>query len=448
MSSLLIFLLLLNAYFLLIFLLVKTGWMKRLNLSLFGPALMVKTERGRGILDWFARARGFFDRAAGAGVWLTAVLMLLMSLVLVIQLFFIFQLEPEQAPSPRYVLGIPGINPIIPVGFGIVALIFAVVVHEFSHGILARVHDLKVKTMGLLFFIVPIGAFVEPDEDELRAAPRSKRVKVFAAGPISNVFFAVVFGVLFSSVLMAAADPIDGVPLQGVSQGEPADAAGLRPGDIVTHVNGTAVRVPEEFSAEVQKVSAGDALVVLTYPEGTPHTILTKRCIEVYDNQSCTQRFSGSEADALNRTVVGVDVYNTRAVHQVLTKPFGSPISFLVYVSLPFQAIRGQFPLAGIYTQFYDAPFSPDVFWFLVNLAYWLFWIDLMLGLTNALPIVPLDGGHIFKDFVAAFVHGWDPNRPKDRTDRTVKRVSVATALTLLVLVLLQFVGPYLAALV
>src|ERR1051326_4980199 len=153
MSGLFWFLILLNAYLLLIFLLVKTGAMRRYNLSLFGPALMIKTQRGRGLLDWFARARRLFDWAAGFGIWLTGVVMAFMSLLLVLQLYFIFQLKPSEAPSPRLILGIPGINPIIPVGFGVIALIFAVVVHEFSHGILARVNKLKVQTMGLLYFI-------------------------------------------------------------------------------------------------------------------------------------------------------------------------------------------------------------------------------------------------------------------------------------------------------
>src|SRR5688500_11801554 len=163
MSPLLVFILLLNAYILLLFILIKTGLMKRLNMSLFGLALMIKTQRGRWLLDWFAKARGLFDVSAGFGIWMTGIIMALMSLLLFVQLFFLVQVPPEATPSPRLILGIPGINPIIPVGFGIIALIFAVVVHEFSHGILARVHGLRVQTMGLLFFIVPIGAFVEPD---------------------------------------------------------------------------------------------------------------------------------------------------------------------------------------------------------------------------------------------------------------------------------------------
>lgn len=440
MNGWLLFLILLNAYLLLVFILVKTGWMKRLNMSLFGPALMLKTERGRGILDWFARARWFFDRSAGLGLWLTGVVMILMSLLLLLQLFFIFQLKPEDAPSALYALGIPGVNPLIPVGFGIIALIFAVVVHEFSHGILARVYDLKVKTMGILIFIIPVGAFVEPDEEELKAAPRRQRVKVFAAGIISNLFFAVLFGILFSSVLMAQAQPIDGAPIQTVIDGSPAEAAGLVPGDILVKVNGSDVRSQDDFTRAISGIQPNATIPFVTR-DAVSHDVTTRRCIDVYAAASC-----GSNP---NRTVIGISVYPTQRVKDSLVHPFQSAESFLFYISLPFQALppNNDFPLAGIFTDFYETPFDPAVFWFLVNLAYWLFWIDLMLGLTNALPIVPLDGGHIFKDYVASFVHGWDPDMSPERRDRIVRRWSTTVALSLLTLVILQFVGPYLASL-
>lgn len=440
MNGWLLFLILLNAYLLLVFILVKTGWLKRLNMSLFGPALMVKTERGRGILDWFARARWFFDRSAGLGLWLTMVVMALMSLLLLLQLLFIFRLRPEDAPSALYALGIPGVNPLIPVGFGVIALIFAVVVHEFSHGILARVYDLKVKTMGILIFIIPVGAFVEPDEEELKAAPRRQRVKVFAAGIISNLFFAVLFGILFSSVLMAQARPIDGAPIQTVIDGSPAEVAGLVPGDILVQVNGTEVRNREDFSGAISGIRPNSTIPFVTR-EGGRHDVTTRRCIDVYPADSC--------ADNPDRTVIGITVYPTERVQDALVRPFQSVEAFLIYISLPFQALppNNDFPLAGIFTDFYETPFDSGVFWFLVNLAYWLFWIDLMLGLTNALPIVPLDGGHIFKDFVGSFVHGWDPDMSPERRDRIVRRWSTFVALFLLSLVVLQFVGPYLASL-
>src|SRR5205823_926330 len=86
-------------------------------------------------------------------------------------------------PSPELLLGLPGINPIIPVGYGIFGLAVAIILHEFSHGILARVAKIRIRSLGLIFLIFPIGAFVEPDEEELRALPRRDRARLFAAGP-------------------------------------------------------------------------------------------------------------------------------------------------------------------------------------------------------------------------------------------------------------------------
>ena len=36
------------------------------------------------------------------------------------------------------------------------------------------------------------------------------------------------------------------------------------------------------------------------------------------------------------------------------------------------------------------------MFWVILSLLYWIFWLDLLLGISNALPAYPFDGGFIF----------------------------------------------------
>src|SRR2546430_7463472 len=109
-------------------------------------------------------------------------------------------------------------------------LIFAIILHEFSHGILARVAKIKIRSLGLIFLIFPIGAFVEPEEDELRALPRHERARLYAAGPATNMLLAVLFAVVFSSVMLAAVTPVhDGVGIVGFTQGaSPAQTPGVQ----------------------------------------------------------------------------------------------------------------------------------------------------------------------------------------------------------------------------
>lgn len=483
LSSFLVFLLLLNVYFLFVFVLVKTRWLDRLGMSLFGPMLMVKTQRGRALLDWFAKARRTFDYATTFGMYLTYAVMFLLSLLLVFQLYFIFQISPEQAPSPRLILGLPGINPIIPIGYGILALIFAVVVHEFSHGILARVHNLRVQSMGLLFLIIPIGAFVEPDEEQLRAARRRTRIKVFSAGPTSNLFFAIVFLVLFSPIVMGLASPVKGAPIATVQGEGPACEAGVIPGWVVTHVgdsdnraNATAIGDAPSFTRRLEGAMPGDTLYVFvrdtavhdayrdsaclnqTNIERGVFPVTAARCVDVYGEPSCRAgaNVTGHE-DPLNRTVIGISPFQIQNVHQMLTNPFSSRTNLLTFVSLPFFALVGQFPLTGIFTEFYDDPLSltmggtqyvfPNLFWAIANTFYWLFWINLMLGLTNALPMLPLDGGHMFRDLLGGWMQRVKPHWTPEHRDGFVNRTSVIVALVLVSLVLLQFLGPHLVGL-
>ncbi len=122
----------------------------------------------------------------------------------------------------------------------------------------------------------------------------------------------------------------------------------------------------------------------------------------------------------------------------------GIPGAALTYISLPFQ---GRAPIQDPAVRFYKiggplAALPAPLFWILVNTAYWLFWLNVMLGATNALPAVPLDGGYIFKDGVEGLVSRLKKGLPTEQRDRIVRGVSYTFALLILGLVVWQLIGP------
>jgi len=82
----------------------------------------------------------------------------------------------------------------------------------------------------------------------------------------------------------------------------------------------------------------------------------------------------------------------------------------------------------------------PSVFWTLANSIYWIFWLNVMVGLTNVLPLKIVDGGHFFRD-AFSYVIGL---RVKDRVRAELHAGRVEWAFTFLILFLIvwQFVGP------
>ncbi|MDE1846991.1 MAG: site-2 protease family protein [Candidatus Micrarchaeota archaeon] len=93
---------------------------------------------------------------------------------------------------------IPGIIPLIPgitlpLAAGIVAIAIMLIVHEFSHGVLARIAKVKVKEVGLLVLgFIPMGAYVEPDEAQMRKLPKEMQNRILVAGVASNILLGVI----------------------------------------------------------------------------------------------------------------------------------------------------------------------------------------------------------------------------------------------------------------
>jgi membrane-associated protease RseP (regulator of RpoE activity) len=98
---------------------------------------------------------------------------------------------------------IPGLGVFIPLGYGVLSLILLLVVHEFAHGILARVHGLELKSTGLLTAgALPIGAFVEPDEEKFVKSESIAKMRVLSMGSFANLVLAIGSMLLFSLILL------------------------------------------------------------------------------------------------------------------------------------------------------------------------------------------------------------------------------------------------------
>ncbi|MCI4342119.1 MAG: site-2 protease family protein [Thermoplasmata archaeon] len=438
-DGLLIFLGLLGAYAGIVYALYRAGRIgPERSLSLFGPALMVKTRRGRGWLDRVGRFRRFWSRVSDVGLLLAGVAMVVIVGTLIWEGVLVTQIPASAAPSPQEALALPGLNPVIPLGYGLVAIVVGIVLHELAHGIVARSQGVGVRSLGILWFVVPVGAFVEQEEQEMRDAPRRVRGRIAAAGILANFGLAVLFFTVCSLLVSTSVHPnANGAGVEAVLGGSPAANASIAPGDIITSVNGTATPNNQALFDALAKTTGGETIPLTYYSAhlGTSESIRLTLSPSPY---TPGRGYLG----------VGIAPVSTGQFVGILSSPLTSsngPLAGgVTWIILP---LAGLSPIAGPTTSFFHltgagAALGSTGFWVTVNLLYWLSWMNLLLGLSNALPLVPLDGGLLYRDFVTSALarlrRGWDAAT----LDGVAGRLSVLTSLFVVFLLAWQFIAP------
>ena len=406
-------------------------------LSLFGPALMIKTQRGRSALDRWGRFKRFWTVVSDIGIGLAVLAMALIMGLLVLGAIVSFRISAAQAPTVNEAIGLPGINPFIPITYGIIAIAVGIVLHELSHGVVARSQGIGVKSLGILWCVVPVGAFVEQDDAQMLAASRRKRDRVAAAGVLANFAITLLFFALLSGLIASSVAPnANGVSVNYVQSGTPAANASLVAGDLITAVNGSATPTAQEFQAALAKTTPNETISLVYYSSNVGQTVATHVVL-------------GTNPNDKNRGYLGVGYsLSPSELKQTLVSPLGSDQGPLVgtvdWVVLPLGGLE---PVSGATTHWYHltgplAGLGVEGFWILANMLYWLAWMNLLLGLSNTLPLVPLDGGLLFRDFAASvaarFRRGWS----EARLDQFAGRAVAFSSFLVLVLLVWQFIVP------
>ena len=418
------------------------GYLQKNNMDLvWGRSfLMWRTDWGKNFIERISQNKPFWRRVGDVWVVTVFIIMILMFSLLLWQATLAWQIPKTSAVSPKMMIGLPGLNPVIPLWYGILALVIAMVIHEFSHGILSRVAGVKVKALGLLLFFFPVGAFVEPDEEGMKSMKKWERMRLYAAGPGSNMVVAVVFSFLFSSVMVASLEPAeDGLLLYSVSADYGGAEAGLEPWMLLTAIDEEEVRNTDDWKRIMNDTYAGQTVNVSILNRGIPGIY----SVTLSDKGSYYLKYYPDyyESWMSGKGFMGVAAENPKIITDSLANPTEN---ILLYISLPFAKLQ---PFPEHFTSIYEPAGAigilPDnIFWILANSFYWIFWLNLMVGLTNALPAVPLDGGFIFADGVTGILDKFKKGMSAQRKEKIVDNLVGVLAFTVVFLVIWQLVGP------
>lgn len=306
------------------------------------PVIMWKTKRLRGLISRINNLSPRFWRwYMNIGVIVAFGAMIFITYTIVSTLPTVFETPSVSVVIPG--VEVPGSQIYVPFVYGLIALATVLVVHEFSHGIQAVGEKISIKSIGLLLFAIIPGAFVEPDEDELKQAKKTSRLRVYAAGSIANVTLAVIALMLMYLCVSGVPNYFaeDGIAIDRIVSDSPSEGV-LKEGMVLEAIDGKNINDSNSYASVVSSYSPGDNVTVQT-DQGTYHLTLS----ENPNNES--RGFFGIQA----------------VKHFEMVDDSLGPLPWILFE--------------------------------LVDLFQWVAMLNLGIGLFNLLPIKPLDGGYMIE---------------------------------------------------
>jgi membrane-associated protease RseP (regulator of RpoE activity) len=394
---------------------------KRIDIKF--PLIIIRTKR-------FAKV---FDRlgALRASHYISWILLVLVPFVTGAMLYLIvnslFALLSNPAVGeitrdlgPQSILMLPGINPMLPIVYGWIAIVVAIVIHEGAHGIIARNAGFNVKSSGIVFFlIIPIGAFVDVDEEQVKRSRARPSLKVMAAGVGGNVIVGAVCLMLLL-VLVGGVSPVaNGVYINSVIDGMPAQEAGLMPRDIFVSIDNIPVNSTTNLQTILGNKTAGDTVLV-----------------EVVRGDEWQQQYSTTVTLTVsdNRTIMGITTYDLQTDVRLENYQTFSIERITMYI-VPPTLVPGMVPYSDFLAPFYTHGLGSA--WVIVaNTLFWLWFVNFNLAMFNALPIYPLDGGRILDIILKRFAG----NR---LSEKTIHRITLGVSIICAALVISTLILPF-----
>jgi regulator of sigma E protease len=309
----------------------------------------------------------------------------------------------------------------------LVILTVLVFVHELGHFTVARLCGVRIEVFSIGFgpelfgrtdrhgtrwrvSAIPLGGYVRmfgqgenvlegeaalpltPEEKAVSFQEKSvwRRMAIVAAGPAANFILAIV---VTAAMYMVLGQPHNDPVVDGVVANSAAEAAGVKPGDRITALNGSPIN---DFSDLVLQVQLNlDRPMVLTIERGGQQVTLTAqpRYTVVKDIFGHEQRIPQLGIQNDGTSVTRTDVGPIQAVSAASADTYVQVKTILITL---WQTITGARSSKDIGSVLRIAEMSGKVAELgLVATIGFAVSISINLGLINLFPVPMLDGGHL-----------------------------------------------------
>ena len=318
---------------------------------------------------------------------------------------------------------------LVPFWYWIISIGLLVLVHEGFHGIMSAREKVKIKSLGWgVLAIIPL-AFVEPDEKQLEKRKSSQQLRVYAAGSFANFLLAgvclLIITFAFTGFFMSS-----GVGYQAVIKDYPAEYSNLT-GKIV-NINGYDIKNIKDLDNTLTRIGSHETIVI--------KTMLSENESKDFILTTTEKPLPQFEPSVIDDFVVGFDVVIPGTIefakslgqhnedwtslqielqywqfvkeYHPLLKDKADRYIYQIEQKIDDADKPGFIGVLGVYdVQQIKAEFigMTAVINFLGGLLFFLFLINLGVGLANLMPIGPLDGGKMW----SIVLKKYEPKRSK-----------------------------------
>ena len=494
-----------------LFLYVKFGKkLEEKGLVPYGPTIMIRTKLGIKLIDRWGKYTRFWRACGVMSRFVTLFLMAYIVLIIIVDLILLPSAIGKGGMGIEYALAIPGLNPMLPIVYGWIGLIIAMVVHELAHGMQSRANDIPVDSTGLLYAVVPVGAFVEPNEEAIKKSSRRAKMDLYAAGITTNFIVALIMFILMFSMASGSvtSDYDDNPAFYAFTKDSPLLDSGIPTTAIITFIDDEKISSYDRFNEIIDENGYGQYKLTYIYKDSEPHecnvtlgtfinnvtkgspaenvldkgdyiislqlqkpgsvpvkigtpTTMTEFLKDTKEGDVVTVTFfdhSESHENSANitlgdnngigfigisTTLSGVSFTTPGDVLSAGINPYYKATDLKGYVngtiSYLAAAFNGFSPVPESTHWWYHGTFiDGDALWIIMSLLYWIFWLNIVLAVTNALPAVPFDGGFLFAGGVEFIVEKFV--REEQKKERIVNAITTGTTYFMLLALVLVLV--------
>ncbi|HLC59764.1 MAG TPA: site-2 protease family protein [archaeon] len=334
----------------------------RKNIEFSYGIVIKRWKKGKELIDKIVNKRRKFIAYAGTVGVIAGVIASFIGMYFLLSCAFFPQLLPDGTVEKGcFKLVLPSVSGAekyypqqvfgIPFWYWLISIFVIIFFHESMHAVYARLEKVPVKSYGIMFLLaLPIGAFVDPDNNKLKRLSSFKKLRIYAAGSFGNFILAafvilLIFGTNYLTTL--AFDPA-GVSIGQLGENSPALAVTMS--GIIYKINDVQVNDLQALANFMDGVNPGDQLKIYT----TDNT---------YD--ITTAKNPANES----RAYIGISMLSTAYKYKFLSDSYASKTTISIIVQLQS---------------------------FLVI----LFILSLGVGIANMLPLKPFDGGLFYEEIL------------------------------------------------